>query len=98
MPVITNGFAMGEMLAVLLSRDMADGEKAIVGTNSDIQVAACNPARQRQAPHLWWVSGPGGMTNPTEGIVRPAADAENIAVAQGPPADDRFHRLASALL
>src|SRR5260370_24889993 len=82
MPVATNGFALGEMLAVLLSRDMADGEKAIVGTNSDIQVAACNLARQRQAPHLWWVSGPGGMTNPTEGIVPPAADAENIAVAQ----------------
>ena len=81
MPVSTNQFAMGEMLAVLLARDMADGEKAIVGTNSDIQVAACNLARQRQAPHLWWVSGPGGMTNPTEGIVRPAADAENIAVA-----------------
>lgn len=82
MPVTTNSFAMGEMLAVLLSRDMEDGEKAIVGTNSDIQVAACNLARQRQAPHLWWVSGPGGMTNPTEGIVRPAADAENIAVAE----------------
>ena len=82
MPVAASDFAMGEMLAVLLARDMADGEKAIVGTNSDIQVAACNLARQRQAPHLWWVSGPGGMTNPSDGIVRPAADAENIAVAE----------------
>jgi glutaconate CoA-transferase subunit B len=82
MPVISQEYAMGEMLAVLLARDMADGEKAIVGTNSDIQVAACNLARQRQAPHLWWVSGPGGMTNPTEGVIRPAADAENIAAAQ----------------
>ncbi|WP_255468020.1 CoA-transferase subunit beta [Reyranella sp. CPCC 100927] len=82
MPVVSNDYAMGEMLAVLLARDLADGEKAIVGTNSDIQVAACNLARQRQAPGLWWVSGPGGMTNPTEGIVRPAADAENIPVAQ----------------
>jgi glutaconate CoA-transferase subunit B len=81
MPATANGIAMGEMLAVLLARDMADGEKAIVGTNSDIQVAACNLARQRQAPHLWWVSGPGGMTNPSDGIIRPAADAENIAVA-----------------
>lgn len=72
---------MGEMLAVLLARDMKDGEKAIVGTNSDIQVAACNLARLRHAPQLWWVSGPGGMTNPTEGLIRPAADAENIAVS-----------------
>ena len=82
MPVAASEFAMGEMLAVLLARDMADGEKAIVGTNSDIQVAACNLARQRQAPHLWWVSGPGGMTNPSDGVIRPAADAENIAVAE----------------
>ena len=82
MPIAAPACAMGEMLAVLLARDMADGEKAIVGTNSDIQVAACNLARQRQAPHLWWVSGPGGMTNPSDGIVRPAADAENIAVAE----------------
>jgi glutaconate CoA-transferase subunit B len=82
MPIAAPACAMGEMLAVLLARDMADGEKAIVGTNSDIQVAACNLARQRQAPHLWWVSGPGGMTNPSDGIVRPAADAENIAIAE----------------
>jgi glutaconate CoA-transferase subunit B len=82
MSATASEFAMGEMLAVLLARDMADGEKAIVGTNSDIQVAACNLARQRQAPHLWWVSGPGGMTNPSDGIIRPAADADNIAVAE----------------
>ncbi len=82
MPIAASDAAMGEMLAVLLARDMADGEKAIVGTNSDIQVAACNLARQRQAPHLWWVSGPGGMTNPSDGVIRPAADAENIAVAE----------------
>jgi glutaconate CoA-transferase, subunit B len=82
MPIAAPACAMGEMLAVLLARDMADGEKAIVGTNSDIQVAACNLARQRQAPHLWWVSGPGGMTNPSDGIIRPAADAENIAIAE----------------
>ena len=82
MPAAATDFAMGEMMAVLLARDMADGEKAIVGTNSDIQVAACNFARQRQAPQLWWVSGPGGMTNPSDGIIRPAADADNIAIAE----------------
>ena len=81
MPVSTTDYAMGEMLAVLLARDLADGEKAIVGTNSDIQVAACNLARARHAPNLWWVSGPGGMTNPTEGVIRPAADPENVAVS-----------------
>jgi hypothetical protein len=29
--------SMGETLAVLLARDMADGEKAIIGTNSDMR-------------------------------------------------------------
>ncbi len=81
MPAKVGNCAMGEMLAVLLARDMADGEKTIVGTNSDIQVAACNLARATHAPQLWWVSGPGGMANPTEGVIRPAADAENIAVS-----------------
>ena len=80
MPAAATGFAMCEMMAVLLARDMADGEKAIVGTNSDIQVAACNLARQRQAPHLLWVSGPGGITNPTEGVIRPAADPDTDAL------------------
>ncbi len=82
MPVTGRDYAMGEMLAILLARDLGDGEKAIVGTNSDIQVAACNLARKRQAPSLWWVSGPGGMTNTDEGVIRPAADAENVAVAE----------------
>ena len=55
----------GEMLSVLLARDLRDGEKAIVGTNSDVQVAACNLARHMHALTLWWVSGPGGWSMPT---------------------------------
>ena len=45
MPVTTNSFAMGEMLAVLLSRDMADGEKAIVGLSitDSSQLVAVDP-------------------------------------------------------
>jgi glutaconate CoA-transferase subunit B len=72
----------GERLAVLLSRDISDGEKAIIGTNSDIQLAACNLARQIQAPRLWWVSGPGGMVNPTRDHLLPTADFENVESAE----------------
>lgn len=75
-------YSLGEMFAVLLARDLADGEKAIIGTNSDIQVAACNLARRMQAPGLWWVSGPGGMVNVDEPIIRPTADYENIAASE----------------
>ena len=68
-----------ELAAVLLARDLADGEKAIIGTNSDVQVGACNLARRLHAPRLWWVSGPGGMTNPDDPVIRPTADYDNIA-------------------
>ncbi|MDB5817290.1 MAG: 3-oxoadipate--succinyl-CoA transferase subunit [Rhizobacter sp.] len=68
----------GEMLAVLLARDMADGEKVIIGTNSDIQLAACNLAREMQAPRLWWVSGPGGMVNPVSDRLMSTADFDNL--------------------
>ncbi len=74
--------SMGEFFAVLLARDLADGEKAIIGTNSDIQVAACNLARRLHAPTLWWVSGPGGMVNVDSGVIRSTADHRNIAEAE----------------
>jgi glutaconate CoA-transferase subunit B len=74
--------ALGETLAVLLARDMVDGEKVIIGTNSDIQLAACNLARQIQAPRLWWISGPGGMVNPNRDHLLSTADFENIESAE----------------
>ncbi|WP_445486985.1 CoA-transferase subunit beta [Rhodopseudomonas sp. RCAM05734] len=74
--------SLGEKLAVLLARDMTDGEKAIIGTNSDIQLAACNLARNMQAPRLWWISGPGGMVNPTRDHLLSTADYENLESAE----------------
>jgi glutaconate CoA-transferase, subunit B len=71
--------SMGEYFTVQLARDLRDGERAIVGTNSDIQVGACNLARRLHAPALWWISGPGGMVNADDPVIRPTADYENIA-------------------
>ncbi|MGE0801390.1 MAG: CoA-transferase subunit beta [Lautropia sp.] len=76
------GPSIQETMAILLARDIADGEKAIIGTNSDLQLAACNLARLRQAPRLWWVSGPGGMVNPNRDRLISTADADNIEVAE----------------
>lgn len=78
----TPGPTTSELLAVLLARDIADGEKAIIGTNSDIQLAACNLARLLHAPRLWWVSGPGGMVNPMRDHLLSTADYENIESAE----------------
>src|SRR6516225_1533420 len=80
--IVQDKATMAETMAVLLSRDIADGEKAIIGTNSDLQVAACNLARLRQAPRLWWVSGPGGMVNPTRDYLTSTADHDNIDTAE----------------
>ena len=78
----TDDASLSEHIAVLLARDMADGEKAIIGTNSDIQLAACNLARLMQAPRLWWISGPGGMVNPTRDHLQSTADFENIETSE----------------
>lgn len=72
----------GEFLAIVLARDLGDGEKAIIGTNSDIQLAACNLAQRLHAPNLWWVSGPGGMVNPGREMLLSTADFENIESAE----------------
>lgn len=72
----------GEFLAVVLARDLGDGEKAIIGTNSDIQLAACNLAQRLHAPNLWWISGPGGMVNPRREMLLSTADFENIESAE----------------
>ena len=79
---IAESFTISELIAVLLARDIADGEKAIIGTNSDIQLAACNLARLMQAPRLWWVSGPGGMVNPTRDHLISTAGYDNIETAE----------------
>ena len=91
----------GELLAVLLARDFEDGEKVIIGTNSDIQLAACNLAREMHAPRLWWISGPGGMVNPVAGS--PAVDGRLrehriVGSLDGSAEHDRFHRLENPLL
>lgn len=75
-------WSIGEFLAVQLARDLGDGERAIIGTNSDIQLAACNLARHLHAPNLWWVSGPGGMASPDRGRLISTADPENIETAE----------------
>lgn len=55
-------------MTVVLSREMVDGERGIIGAASWVHNAALRLAQLRQAPGLWWVSGPAGLVNgwPTE--------------------------------
>jgi glutaconate CoA-transferase subunit B len=71
-----------ELQAIILARELADGEVGIVGTASDVQVAACNLARAMHAPSLSWVSGPLGTVNADAGTLLPTADARLIRHAE----------------
>jgi glutaconate CoA-transferase subunit B len=75
-------WSISELQAVVLARELADGEVGIVGTASDIQVAACNLARALHAPSLSWVSGPLGTVNAGGGALLPTADPRLIRHAE----------------
>lgn len=75
-------YSIQEFLAVLVSRDIADGEKVLNGTNTDIQIAACNLAMRMQAPSLTWISGPGGTVNSQRNDLVPAMDWRHIASSE----------------
>lgn len=52
-----------ELMAVVLSRELVDEERGILGAASHIHAAAVRLAQLRQAPSLWWISGPSGVVN-----------------------------------
>lgn len=53
-----------EMMAVEMSRHLADGEVAIMGAVSALPMAACRLAQLRHAPRLSFVAGGSGAVNP----------------------------------
>jgi len=75
-------WSIAELQAVVLARELADGEVGIVGTASDVQVAACNLARALHAPSLSWISGPLGTVNAGGGTLLSTADARLIRYAE----------------
>jgi glutaconate CoA-transferase, subunit B len=53
-----------ELMAVVMSRHLADGEVAIMGAVSALPLAACRLAQASHAPGLWYVAGGSGAVNP----------------------------------
>lgn len=53
-----------ELMAVEMSRHLADGEVAIMGAVSSLPMAACRLAQATHAPGLWFVAGGSGAINP----------------------------------
>jgi glutaconate CoA-transferase, subunit B len=73
-------YALGELLAVVLSRRLRNGELGIIGTASPIQVAACSLA-QRRGRWVSWLSGPLGVLDPRMDHLLPTADERLIPTA-----------------
>jgi glutaconate CoA-transferase, subunit B len=61
---VNGGPTPAEIMAVEMSRHLADGEVAIMGAVSALPMAACRLAQLRHAPHLSFVAGGSGAVNP----------------------------------
>ena len=59
-----SGWTPAEIMAVEMSRHLADGEVAIMGAVSALPMAACRLAQLRHAPRLSFVAGGSGSVNP----------------------------------
>jgi glutaconate CoA-transferase, subunit B len=57
-------WSVQELMAVVMSRHLADGEVAIMGAVSALPMAACRLAQLTHAPGLWYVAGGSGAVNP----------------------------------
>ena len=57
-------WTQAEIMAVEMSRHLADGEVAIMGAVSALPMAACRLAQLRHAPRLSFIAGGSGAVNP----------------------------------
>lgn len=68
-----SGCTVPELMAVELSRHIADGEVAIMGAVSALPMAACRLAQLTHAPGSWFVAGGSGAVNPRLGPIPPSS-------------------------
>lgn len=57
-------YTVPELMAVEMSRHIADREVAIMGAVSSLPMAACRLAQATHAPGAWFVAGGSGAANP----------------------------------
>ena len=71
-----------ELMAVELSRHIADGEVAIMGAVSALPMAACRLAQLTHAPGSWFVAGGSGAVDPRLGPIPPSSCDERLLDAR----------------
>lgn len=59
-----SAFTAAELMAVEMSRHIADGEVSIMGAVSALPMTACRLAQATHAPGSWYVAGGSGAVNP----------------------------------
>lgn len=63
------GYALHELLACVLSRELQDKTLGLVGASALVPMAACMLAQEMHAPNLTWISGGSGYVNPLPPLV-----------------------------
>jgi glutaconate CoA-transferase, subunit B len=61
---VTAPYSTAELIAVLIARELRDGEVVVMGAVPALPLAACRLARATHAPHLWYLVGGSGAVNP----------------------------------
>lgn len=72
-----------ELMAVVLSREIRNGEWGACGAFAQIPMAAFRLARATHAPDTWWLSGGGGALNGGGRLVRSSSDPRTWYGAEG---------------
>ena len=72
---MTTEYSPAELMAVLIARDLRDGEVVVMGAVPALPLAACRLARALHAPDLWYIVGGSGTVNPEPGSL-PASSCD----------------------
>jgi len=75
-------YHVNELMAIVLSRDLKDGELGEMGAYSEIPMAACKLARLLHAPNLNWWCSTTSYLNPTGPLYHSSTDYRNIIGAE----------------
>ena len=61
---MTAPYSPAELMAVLIARNLRDGEVVVMGAVPALPLAACRLAKATHAPGLWYIVGGSGTVNP----------------------------------
>jgi glutaconate CoA-transferase subunit B len=75
-------FTAAELMAIVLSRRLQDGDVVITGANAAIPTAAYRVAQELTAPGIVAINGPLGTIDPTIRTVPPSSADERLGVGR----------------